>query len=75
MTELPWAEIMSSALGVLKWTPNMFWGAGFYEYTAAMKGHLISQGIDLKPAMTREDFLDLKDEVNAAEKTKRLPNA
>lgn len=66
---------MSSALGILKWTPKRFWEAGFYEYTAAMKGHLISEGADLKPAFTREDYLDLKDEVAAAEKTKRLPDA
>lgn len=61
---------MSSALGVLKWAPDRFWSATFYEYTAAMKGHLVSQGVDMTPPMTREEFLSLKAEDEA--KTKRL---
>ena len=53
---------MASALGILKWSPNTFWQATFYEYTAAMKGHFVSQGVDLNPPMTRDDFLTLKAE-------------
>ena len=46
---------MSSALGILKWSPKEFWQATFYEYTAAMKGHLISSGADLSPPLSKED--------------------
>lgn len=38
---------MSFALGVLKWPPNVFWKCSFYEYTAAVKGHLMSTGVDV----------------------------
>lgn len=51
---------MASALGVLKWQPQVFWDATFYEYTAAMKGHLASQGVDVSPPMTKEEALALK---------------
>lgn len=63
---------MSSALGILKWSPEQFWNATFYEYTAAMKGHLVSQGIDMTPPMTRDEFLTLKAQDEAREKNKRL---
>lgn len=66
---------MSSAMGILKWTPNVFWAATFFEYTAAMKGHLASQGVDLTPPMTRNEFLSLKAEDEARQKTKRMSNA
>ncbi len=66
---------MASALGVLKWPPNMFWAATFYEYTAAMQGHLISQGVAPKQGMSRDEFLDLNGKYEASEKLKRLPNA
>jgi hypothetical protein len=65
---------MSSALGILKWTPGQFWKATFYEYTAAMKGHLVSQGVDLEPAITRDEFLTMKAEDEARERNKRLPD-
>ncbi|WP_442577865.1 phage tail assembly chaperone [Mesorhizobium sp. ASY16-5R] len=64
---------MSSALGILKWSPNTFWQATFYEYTAAMKGHLVSQGVEIKSPMSRDEYLTLKAE--DAAKTKRMPNA
>jgi hypothetical protein len=63
---------MASGLGILKWTPADFWQATFYEYTAAMKGHLVSQGADPEPPMSRDEFLSLKAE---DEKTKRMPDA
>ncbi len=66
---------MASALGVLKWPPEVFWKAGFYEYTAAMKGHLVSQGADLSPPMTRDEFLTMKAEDEARESNKRMPDA
>lgn len=66
---------MSSAMGILKWPPNVFWAATFYEYTAAMKGHLVSQGVDLTPAMSREEFLTLKAEDEARQKTNEMSNA
>ena len=66
---------MGSALGVLKWPPAQFWQATFYEYTAAMKGHLVSQGVDLTPPMTRDEFLTLKAEDEARLKTKRMLDA
>lgn len=53
---------MSSVTGILKWPPNVFWACTFYEYTAAMKGHLLSQGISTEGAMTRSEFLALKRE-------------
>jgi hypothetical protein len=57
---------MQSALGVLKWTPDVFWNATFYEYTAAMVGHLQSQGIKVHDeGMTRDDFLNLKAQAKA----------
>ncbi|MBY5594102.1 phage tail assembly chaperone [Rhizobium leguminosarum] len=66
---------MASALGVLKWPPEVFWKAVFYEYTAAMKGHLVSQGVDLSPPMTRDEFLTMKAEDDARESNKRMPDA
>lgn len=53
---------MSSAIGILGWTPNVFWASTFYEYTAGMKGHLLSQGINVVEPMTRDEFLKLKRE-------------
>ncbi|RVD58859.1 phage tail assembly chaperone [Mesorhizobium sp. M2D.F.Ca.ET.223.01.1.1] len=50
---------MCTALGVLKWPADKFWRSTVYEYTTAIKGHLISIGADLTPELTRE-------EVNAA---------
>ena len=64
---------MVTALGVLKWTPEQYWRATFYEYTAAMKGHLISQGVDLTPPITREEFLTMKAEDD--QRNKRWPDA
>lgn len=43
-----------------------------YEYTAAMKGHLASQGVDFKGGMTREEFLTLK--AQDEQKTNRMPD-
>jgi hypothetical protein len=65
---------MTSALGILKWTPTQFWGASMYEYTAAMKGHLVSQGVDMTPGMSREEFLTLKAQDEARTKTNEKPN-
>jgi hypothetical protein len=45
-----------------------------YEYTAAMKGHLISTGADLNPPMTRDEYLDAKAEEEARTKTNRMPD-
>jgi hypothetical protein len=57
---------MQSALGVLKWTPQVFWQSTFYEYTAAMLGHLQSQGIKVHDeGMTRDEYLDLKAQAKA----------
>ncbi|WP_312866880.1 phage tail assembly chaperone [Rhizobium leguminosarum] len=75
MTELPWEDIMSSAMGILKWPPDMFWKATFYEFTAAMRGHFVSQGIDVTPPMTRDEFLTMKAEDEARESNKRMPDA
>jgi hypothetical protein len=66
---------MCSALGVLKWPPPVFWNATFFDYTAAMKGHLISQGADSEPGMSREEFLTLKAEDEARTKTNEKPDA
>lgn len=52
--------MLSSALGILGWTPETFWRATSYEYTAAMKGHMMAQGTDLDGGMTRNEFLALK---------------
>lgn len=54
---------MSSALGVLHWTPDTFWGASYYEYTCAMAGYLASKGVkNQNERMTRDEFLNLKDQ-------------
>ena len=66
---------MASALGILKWSPDGFWSATFYEYTAAMKGHLVSQGVDPSPPVTRNEFLAMKAKEEARLKTKRMPDA
>jgi hypothetical protein len=51
---------MSSAMGILQWPPEVFWRATMYEYTAAMKGHLISKGVKFsEPSMTREEVNEL----------------
>ena len=60
---------MSSALGVLKWSPDSFWAATFYEYTAAMKGHLAENGVDTTPPPSTEEFYRLKAET---EKKRRM---
>lgn len=51
---------MSSAMGVLRWPPETFWKATMYEYTAAMKGYLVSKGIDLTPGITVEEVKELQ---------------
>ena len=57
---------MKSAFGVLKWTPPVFWKATFYEYTAAMVGHLESQGVSMESkCMDRNGFLELKAQAKA----------
>ena len=54
---------MSSALGVLMWSPETFWGASYYELSAAMAGHLASKGIRTQnERMTRDEFLNLKEQ-------------
>lgn len=53
---------MASAMGILKWPSNVFWSSTMYEYTAAMKGHLLSQGVNVVEPMTRDEFLEMKDE-------------
>lgn len=62
---------MSSALGVLKWPPNVFWASTIYEYTSAMKGHLLSKGVKIIDPMTRSEFLKIKREDEARTKRKR----
>ncbi|MHC2315147.1 hypothetical protein ACVIHC_002193 [Bradyrhizobium diazoefficiens] len=52
--------MLASALGVLGWSPDTFWKATSYEYTAAMKGHLLAKGVNLEGGMTRNEFLALK---------------
>lgn len=47
---------MSSAMGVLGWTPDTFWKATFYDFTAAMKGHLISSGADMSQPPSKEEI-------------------
>lgn len=51
---------MGSCLGMLRWTPEVFRRATFYEYTAAMKGYLVAKGVDLTEPMTRDEYLELK---------------
>ncbi len=53
---------MASAMGILKWPPNVFWVSTLYEYTAGMKGHLLSQGISPAEPVTRNEFLAMKRE-------------
>lgn len=54
---------MSSGMGVLGWTPEDFWNASYFEYTCAMAGHLASKGVkNQNEAMTRDEFLNLKDQ-------------
>jgi len=49
---------MCSAMGILKWSPQHFWKATFYEYTSAMKGHLVSSGVKQIDPVSRNEFLD-----------------
>lgn len=51
---------MTSALGLLRWTPDTFWRATVYEYSAAMKGYLASKGVKTDAGMSREEFLSLR---------------
>lgn len=46
---------MSSALGILKWSPDQFWACTMYEYTAAMVGHMKASGADMTPAPSRSE--------------------
>lgn len=62
---------MASALGVLKWTPAVFWKATMFEYTVAMKGHLLSKGIKLDGPVDRSEFLEMVREDEAREREKR----
>lgn len=59
---------MSSALGVLRWTPETFWKATVFEFTSALKGYLGAKGVDFNPPMDRNDFLALKAQVEANER-------
>lgn len=52
--------MLSSALGILGWSPEVFWKATSYDYTAAMRGYAAAQGADLEGPMTRDEFLSLK---------------
>jgi hypothetical protein len=52
--------MLSSALGILGWAPEVFWAATSYEYTAAMKGFAAKNGADTEGKMTRDEFLALK---------------
>jgi len=47
---------MCTALGVLKWSPETYRSATFYEYTAAMKGHLISSGVDITQPPSKQEI-------------------
>lgn len=51
---------MTSALGLLRWTPSEFWGATMYEYTTAMKGYFVSKGVKLDGGTSRDEFLEMK---------------
>jgi Phage tail assembly chaperone protein, TAC len=62
--------MMSSAMGILKWPPAAFWAATVYEYTAAMKGYVRSEGAEVEPGMTRSEFLALKREEERKRKAK-----
>lgn len=48
---------------MLRWTPDQFWRATVFEYTAAMKGHLLSKGVKVGQVVSRDEFLDMVDEV------------
>lgn len=52
---------MSSAMGLLGWSPSDCRSATFMEFTAAMKGYLISKGVEAEAPMTRNEYLDLLD--------------
>lgn len=62
---------MSSAMGILGWTPKDFWAATFYEYTTAMKGHLLSKGVKTGGGVDRSEYLAMKREEEKEEKRKR----
>lgn len=51
--------MISSALGILKWPPDVFWRSTVYEYTAAMRGHFAASGVDTEGGMTRNQYLTL----------------
>ncbi|MET4294712.1 hypothetical protein ABIB06_006545 [Bradyrhizobium sp. LB8.2] len=53
---------MSSAMGILMWSPKEFWDATVYEYTSAMKGYLRSKGINTVDPVSRNEFLAMKRE-------------
>jgi hypothetical protein len=48
---------MSSAIGILGWTPEVFWAATVFEYSAAMRGYNAKKGNKTEPGMTRNEFL------------------
>lgn len=50
---------MSSAIGILRWPPNVFWKATMYEYTTAMRGHLISKGVKFTDPMSQSEVSEL----------------
>ncbi len=52
---------MASAMGVLGWSPDVFWKSTVYEYTVAMKGYAAVHGVNTTPVMSRNDFLELKE--------------
>jgi hypothetical protein len=49
-------------MGLLRWSPSDFRSGTFMEFTAAMKGYLVSKGVEADAPMTRNEFLDLLDE-------------
>jgi hypothetical protein len=66
---------MSFALGVLKWTPKDFWNSGFYEYTAAVKGHLMASGVDVSEPLDVEEVNEAFAKFENAMKARGLAKA
>lgn len=51
---------MSSALGILRWSPSEFWDSSYFPYSCGMKGYLASKGVKVdNDTITRDEFLDL----------------
>lgn len=57
---------MELGLGVLGWTPEVFWGSTMHEFTAALNGWAEKNGNKSSSGLTPEDIDELQEMLDEA---------